>query len=198
MPAMRPQFLALLCASFLTGCPRQALYVVLPNAEGSGVGAITVDDGKKPVTLDRAYETAEMRDGRNAPADVPKSDIFTMFRSAFQARPVLPHRFRLEFELGSSHLTVASVPIYHALVADIKRHAAYRVDVVGYADTLGTSEHNATLSLLRAIAVRDALVRDGVDPRAVRVSFRGKRDLLLATPDQFSEPRNRRVDVSVR
>ncbi|HJU14912.1 MAG TPA: OmpA family protein [Stellaceae bacterium] len=198
MAAIRPQFLALLCALFLTGCPRQALFVVLPNAEGSGVGAITVDDGKKAVTLDHPYKSAELRDDRSAPADVSKSDIFSMFRRAFEARPVLPHRFRLAFKLDSTRLTAASAPVYRALLADIKQHAAYRVDVVGYADTLGSSDYNANLSLLRAVAIRNALVRDGVDPRAVRVTFRGKRDLLVATPDQSPEPRNRRVDVSVR
>jgi outer membrane protein OmpA-like peptidoglycan-associated protein len=198
MSTMRPQILALLCAVLLTGCARQALFVVLPNAEGSGVGAITVDDGKKQVTLDHPYQLAEVRDGRSAAADESKDDIFAIFLRAFEARPVLPHRFRLDFEFDSDQLTAESVPVYLALLADIKQHAAYHVDVLGYTDTVGTSVYDENLSLTRAAAVRNALLRDGIDPRAIWVTGHGKRDLLVTTPDQFPEPRNRRVDVLVR
>ena len=37
----------------LVGCPRQALFAVLPNAEGGGVGAITVEDGTSVTALDQ-------------------------------------------------------------------------------------------------------------------------------------------------
>ncbi|HEX3414411.1 MAG TPA: hypothetical protein VHT00_22125, partial [Stellaceae bacterium] len=52
---------ALASLVLLAGCPRQALFVVLPNAEGGGVGAITVEDGKTVTTLDQPYATAESR-----------------------------------------------------------------------------------------------------------------------------------------
>jgi hypothetical protein len=45
---MRRTILALASMVLLAGCPRQALFVVLPNAEGGGVGAITVEEGKTP------------------------------------------------------------------------------------------------------------------------------------------------------
>ena len=54
---------ALASMVLLAGCPRQALFVVLPNAEGGGVGAITVEDGKTATTLDQPYATAEARAG---------------------------------------------------------------------------------------------------------------------------------------
>ena len=50
---------ALASLVLLAGCPRQALFVVLPNAEGGGVGAITVEDGKTVTTLDQPYAAAE-------------------------------------------------------------------------------------------------------------------------------------------
>ncbi len=198
MPNIFRPALALVGALLLAGCARQALFVVLPNAEGSGVGAITVDDGSKQLTLDHPFQSAEMRADQTAAVDEPKGDIFAMFLHAFQARPVLPHRFRLAFEFDSDQETADSVPVYLALLADIRQHAAYHVDVIGYTDTIGTSEYDENLSLERAAALRNALLRDGVDPRAIWVTGHGKQDLLVATPDQFPEPRNRRVDVLVR
>ena len=58
---MRRTIPALASMVLLAGCPRQALFVVLPNAEGGGVGAITVEDGKTATTLDQPYA-----DGRGA------------------------------------------------------------------------------------------------------------------------------------
>lgn len=86
----------------LAGCPRQALFVVLPNAESGGVGAITVEEGQTVTTLDQPYATAELRAGGTAPSEETQGNISVIFRSAIAARPILPHHFRLYFILGSN------------------------------------------------------------------------------------------------
>ena len=53
-------FYALACTTFLAGCPRQALFVVLPDAEGGGTGAITIDDGKSVTTFDFVAVASEV------------------------------------------------------------------------------------------------------------------------------------------
>ena len=55
-----------------------------------------------------------------------------------------------------------------------------------------------TLSLGRAAALRDRLVRDGIEPDAISVAGRGKLDLIVPTADGVSEPRNRCVVITVR
>jgi flagellar motor protein MotB len=37
-----------------------------------------------------------------------------------------------------------------------------------------------------------------VAPESIQASGRGKRDLLIPTPDGIAEPRNRRVEIFVR
>ena len=64
---MRRIIPALASMVLLAGCPRQALFVVLPNAEGGGVGAITVEEGKTVTTLDQPYAAAKSRAGSSAP-----------------------------------------------------------------------------------------------------------------------------------
>jgi outer membrane protein OmpA-like peptidoglycan-associated protein len=182
----------------LAGCPRQALFVVLPDAEGSGVGAITVEDGKTVTTLDQPYATAETRAGSSAPVEETQGNISVIFRSAIAARPILPHHFRLYFILGSDELTRESKAAYGAVFDDVKQRPVYEIAVIGFTDTVGDLRYNQALSLRRAEAIRARLVRDGLDGRAISTAGRGKHDLLVPTADQTPEPRNRRVEITVR
>ena len=195
---MRRTIPALASMVLLAGCPRQALFVVLPNAEGGGVGAITVEDGKTATTLDQPYATAEARAGSTAPTAENQENISVIFRRAIAARPILPHHFRLYFIVGSPELTPESKIAYRAVFDDTKQRPVYEIEVIGFTDTVGDLPYNQALSLRRAAAVRDTLVRDGLDRQAISIAGRGKRDPLVPTADQTAEPRNRRVDITVR
>jgi outer membrane protein OmpA-like peptidoglycan-associated protein len=46
--------------------------------------------------------------------------------------------------------------------------------------------------------VRDELVKVGIAADRIRVEGRGEREPLVPTPDEVAEPRNRRVEISVR
>ena len=46
--------------------------------------------------------------------------------------------------------------------------------------------------------MRDDLVKLGVAPGQIQVAGRGEREPLVATDDEVAEPRNRRVEISVR
>lgn len=60
---MRRIVLALVISLLQASCSsRQSLFVVLPNPDGSS-GAVTIDDGKKSVQLDRPYAAGEVRGG---------------------------------------------------------------------------------------------------------------------------------------
>jgi outer membrane protein OmpA-like peptidoglycan-associated protein len=182
----------------LAGCPRQALFVVLPNAEGGGVGAITVEDGKTATILDQPYATAESRAGSTAPTAENQGNISVIFRRAIAAQPILPHHFRLYFILGSPELTPESKIAYRAVFDDTKQRPVYEIEVIGFTDTLGDLTYNQALSLRRAAAIRDTLVRDGLDRQAISIAGRGEHDLLVPTADQTPDPRNRRVEITVR
>jgi len=195
---MRRTILALASMVLVAGCARQALFVVLPNAEGGGTGAITVDDGKTVTTLDQPYATAESRAGSSAPVEESRAEINAIFGSAIAAQPILPHHFRLYFILGSDELTPESKIAYRAVFDDTKQRTVYQIEVIGFTDTLGDLSYNQALSLARAAAIRETLVRDGLDRQAISIAGRGKRDLLVPTADQAPEPRNRRVEITVR
>jgi outer membrane protein OmpA-like peptidoglycan-associated protein len=70
--------------------------------------------------------------------------------------------------------------------------------VVGHTDTTGSAEANIELGRSRATLIRDRLVAAGLDGRLISVVSHGEADLLVPTPDETAEPKNRRVEVSVR
>ena len=54
------------------------------------------------------------------------------------------------------------------------------------------------MSLKRARDIRLALIAQGLNPTISRAVGRGERELLAPTPDNTAEPRNRRVEITVR
>jgi outer membrane protein OmpA-like peptidoglycan-associated protein len=121
-----------------------------------------------------------------------------IFRRALAAQPTLPQHFRLYFMLGSDELTPESIMAYRSVFDDIKQRPVYQIEVIGHTDTLGDARYNQTLSLARAAAIRDRLVRDGIERDAISIAGRGKLDPIVPTGDQVAEPRNRCVVITVR
>jgi len=58
--------------------------------------------------------------------------------------------------------------------------------------------YDQNLSQRRAETVRDALLNDGFDVRAISIAGRGYREPLVPTPPHTAEPRNRRVEITTR
>ena len=73
--------------------------------------------------------------------------------------------------------------------------AITRIAVTGHTDTSGSPTYNMALSLRRANAVKDALVREGIPAAAIGVTGRGETQLLVQTGDNVKEPQNRRVEI---
>jgi OmpA-OmpF porin, OOP family len=195
---MMRRILPVLVFLLLASCSsRQSLFVVLPNPDGSS-GAVTIEDGQKSVVLDQPYAAGEVRGGVAAPVKVDQAQVQQIFGNALAAQPVLPSHFVLYFEKDSNTLTPESQRQYQAVFADIKRRPVYEVEVIGHTDTLGSPPHNQQLSMSRAEMIRDRLVHDGISPKSISVAGRGQLDLAIPTADQVAEPKNRRVEITVR
>ncbi len=186
-------------ALVLSACSarREALFVVLPNPNGSA-GAITVSGGGQSLVLDQPYAAGEVRGGNVKAASSDSGQVQQVFGSALAAQPILPKHFTLYFISNSDKLTPASAQEYKAVFEDIKLRPVYQVEVIGHTDTFASKEYNQKLSLKRAEAIKDQLVRDGLKPNSITVAGRGELDLAVPTPNGVHEPRNRRVEITVR
>jgi hypothetical protein len=78
-----------------------------------------------------------------------------------------------------------------------KSTGAARITATGHADRSGPENYNMALSLRRANAVKDALVRNGVPAGAISVVGRGESQPLVPTADGVREPQNRRVEIVI-
>ncbi len=182
---MRRIFLVVPLFAGLAGCSsRQALLVVLPNPDG-GSGAVTVSGSGQSVVVDQPYAAAEVRSGKVSAATSNQDQVQQEFGHALAAQ-------------HTDVLTLASQKEYTGVFDDIKRRPVYQVEVIGHTDTFASAQYNQKLSMERAAAIKERLVRDGLNPSSISIAGRGKRDLAVPTPDGVHEPRNRRVEITVR
>src|SRR5262245_6681832 len=134
----------------------------------------------------------------HAPFKLSNDQIQQLFGDAFAALPPTPRHTFVYFESGSDQLTPQSERQLTEFLTVVKNWPVPDVTVVGHTDTVGTAQANIDLGRSRATLIGDRLVAAGLDGTIVLVTSHGEADLLVQTPDETAEPRNRRVEVSVR
>lgn len=114
------------------------------------------------------------------------------------AAPVVgPRAFTVFFEFDKSNISDDASRVLVQAAESAKAGIFTRIRATGHADTKGTPRYNMALSIRRANAVRDVLVREGIPATQIVVIGRGETQLLVPTPDQVNEPRNRRVEIVI-
>lgn len=175
---------------------KQSYVVLLPDADGS-VGSVTVRGPGGEQVISQAQFGAPIS-GRAAPVAVADADVQKDFAAALKAQPILPEKFTLLFERGSTRLTPASQAGWAQLLQRMKTRPTVDITVAGHADTVSSSQVNDALALKRAQFVANKLRASGYKTVEILVESHGKNQLAVPTPDQTDEPRNRRAVVSVR
>jgi opacity protein-like surface antigen len=114
------------------------------------------------------------------------------------APPVAPPSFMVFFDWDRSNLSDQALNTIRQAAAAFKSKGNARITATGHTDTSGPESYNMALSLRRANAVKDALVREGVPAAAIAVIGRGEQGLLVQTGDGVREPQNRRVEIVIQ
>ena len=189
-------------AGSLAACatPRKSTFVLLADPSG-GPGQITVSNRGGTQRLDQpgqATRVAAPDLAPEPPSAMDDAELRRLFGETLAAEPGAPGRFVLYFEGDSDVLTAESQVLLPDIVRDIRARRAGDVGIVGHTDTVGTREYNARLGLRRAVRVADLLAALGVDRSLLDVASHGEDELLVPTGDGVDEPRNRRVEVTVR
>ncbi|MEO9161662.1 MAG: OmpA family protein, partial [Casimicrobiaceae bacterium] len=118
--------------------------------------------------------------------------------AALAAQPSRATHFTLYFIEGADELTEDSRKTLAAMFADLAKRTVPDIVVVGHTDAVGSDQYNDALARKRAESVRSALIARGIPGEDVVATGRGKRELLVQTPEGIAEPRNRRVEIIVR
>ncbi len=198
---------SILCYSLLVilmaGCAHKPKYsdsyvVLMENTDGSS-GKITYSDNKnKAVTLDEPGTALHLEKAAAGAYPAPPEKVAADFFDATAARPQLPVSFMLYFESGDVKLTPESEALIQGVLAEVENHAAPDVSIIGHTDTVGSARDNDELGQQRAQAIASMIKAAGLKTSDITVTSHGEHNLLIATPDNTDEPRNRRVEITVR
>jgi outer membrane protein OmpA-like peptidoglycan-associated protein len=188
-----------LCLVLLAGCANKNLIVVIPDTADGHIGAVVVEASGNKTVLDTAYAGATPGSGGTIKAVTTNAqEVDKIFGTALTAQPEVPKIFTLYFISDSDQLTPDSKSAFEAVFLETKRRKAAEVVVTGHTDTMGDGGYNDKLSLERAKAVSKLFIAGGVPADVISTAGRGERELLVQTADNVSEPRNRRVEITVR
>lgn len=200
-----PRLAPLIGAVLVSACAsNRNLVAVLPEPNGH-VGAVVVHVGESQALLNKAYAAAtpNARSAHPLRADAlndPK--INRIFGEALAALPEPPTSQYLFFQNDSLDLTPESEVTLRTALEALKSRKAVEIVLTGHTDTAGADDYNDTLSQQRAESIKAALLpvllKYGVSADAVTALGRGERELLVATPNNTAEPRNRRVEFTVK
>ncbi|HEX8043454.1 OmpA family protein [Candidatus Deferrimicrobium sp.] len=199
-----PIAILLLAAACATGPkpsppPSRDIIVLLPDDKGK-TGAIVVSSAGVERRLDRPGQTVTVESGSppGFPTVMSRQEVQSIAGAALAALPKPPEQFILYFYHDSVELTTKSQELLRKVLATIRDRAPVDISVVGHTDTLGQKEYNYALSLKRAKVIAALLRKNGVDPSILHITSHGKDNPLVPTGDQVPEPRNRRVEITVR
>lgn len=178
----------------------RTLVVLLPDPDTgvSGRAFLSNKSGSTDLNAARESSTATPSSTPTAVRTMTEEEVQQVFGDALSALPPAPVHFTLYFKFESDELTDESRALLPQILTTVKERAFPEVLVVGHTDTMGTPRANIDLGLIRANSVRTILVQVGLDPATVEARSHGESDLLVKTPDETPEPRNRRVEISVR
>jgi len=187
---------ALVLAALLPMLGACASVTLLPGEGDTAAGSVAVFDPKT------GLEKGSLSDANTRsrlwwkvaakPADPKRYEALVR-----RIPPPLAH-FTLYFFEDTTNLLPQSQNELKRMYADIARRPGVEVQIVGHTDTVGSVQANDVLSIDRARLVRDALFAQGLRPAITRAVGRGEHELLVKTPDDTPEPRNRCVEVIVR
>jgi len=127
------------------------------------------------------------------PAPAPASATVAACDAAFNA---VLSRSGLQFASGRAELLPAAEPVLDAL-ARAANTCPLPIRIEGHTDAQGQAEANQALSQARADAVRQALVKRGLDAARLGTAGFGASRPLADNGDEAGRSRNRRIEFKV-
>ena len=100
-------------------------------------------------------------------------------------------------DFDKADIRPASIPLMEEAAGKLKQYGNLGVVVEGHSDSRGSLKHNRELSLRRAQAVCDYLVRLGVDRGRIVVIGKGASEPVASNDTREGRAQNRRVVLVV-
>jgi outer membrane protein OmpA-like peptidoglycan-associated protein len=125
------------------------------------------------------------------------SELNSFFSDTSEPTPKRVPLDNVTFDHDSDRLTAASATSIQSVAAVLKAHPTANMRIDGFTDNTGDPQYNKTLSANRANAVRDALIRDGVDEKRISIAANGAENPAETNDTEQGRAANRRIELVV-
>jgi peptidoglycan-associated lipoprotein len=176
-------------------------YVVLLDNPGGGSGQVIVSNQKGQQVLDKSGSATTFDRASRAPSspwELGVEKIKEVFGGAFGARPPRMIKYTIYFKSGGTTLAAESKETYTRMLAEVSRRPGADATVTGHADRTSTQRWNEVLATKRADKVRKDLIDAGIPLERIEMDSYGETRPAVPTADEIPEPRNRRVEITIR
>jgi OOP family OmpA-OmpF porin len=106
-------------------------------------------------------------------------------------------RFDITFKENSYKIEPKYIPEIKKFADFLKQHPGYIAEIEGYTDNLGSPLYNKVLSLKRAKAVYEALIKQGVDKKRLKFAGYGAENPIAPNTTPQGRAKNRRVVAKI-
>ena len=109
-----------------------------------------------------------------------------------------PHILKgVYFKTASSELSNKSERQLEVLASTLKAHSSVKIKLRGHTDNTGAKDMNLKLSASRAKAVKESLVKRGIDASRIEIEGKASEEPIASNKNKEGRVSNRRVDVAV-
>jgi outer membrane protein OmpA-like peptidoglycan-associated protein len=164
-----------------------------PCYDGTDITDRKNRDNVKDITVHVKDDTRDITDRTNRD-DVKDRTVWC----AELGQVIVAPSFMVFFGWDRADLSGEALDTIRRAADAYKNKGGARLTATGHTDRSGPEDYNMALSLRRANAVKDALIRDGVSATDISVVGRGEAQPLVPTADGVREAQNRRVEIVIR
>jgi len=106
-------------------------------------------------------------------------------------------RARIHFDFDKANIKKEYIPLLKEVAKILKENPNINLRIEGYTDNIGTKAYNQKLALRRAMAVKNFLVKEGINPERIQVVGFGKERYIAENTTPIGRLTNRRAEFIV-
>jgi outer membrane protein OmpA-like peptidoglycan-associated protein len=106
-------------------------------------------------------------------------------------------RARIHFDFDKANIKKEYIPLLKEVARILKENPNINLRIEGYTDDIGPKAYNQKLALRRAMAVKNFLVKEGINPERIQVVGFGKERYIAENTTPIGRLTNRRAEFIV-
>lgn len=197
---MKKTIVPLLLLSALMATPASANYFSNPQAN------VNLNIGSAPNPKPSDYRTVHVAEAPPPPVVVPAPPppppapppVAEYVAPPPPApAPAIVRNYVVFFDFDKSNLTPEAREVVAKAVETAKMHGPVHITITGHTDTVGSHRYNQALSERRANAVKNEMMKMGLNASEISTVGKSFDEPLIATGPGVREPQNRRAMIDL-